>query len=141
MGKKILYKTGDKINKLTFIKEINSNRQPNGKSVRKGLFKCNCGIEKEIELVSVRNNRTISCGCYHKEISKKTKNKKHGKSKTITYTSWSKMKYRCSNPNNKFYYQRGIRVCQRWINSFEKDRKSTRLNSSHSSVSRMPSSA
>ncbi len=42
-------------------------------------------------------------------------------------------------------YDRGINVCHttiyRWVQEYSKDRKSTRLNSSHSDSSRMPSSA
>ncbi len=38
------------------------------------------------------------------------------------YSRWCAMKSRCSNPNNHFYKHyggRGIKVCKRWINSFE----------------------
>jgi len=35
-----------------------------------------------------------------------------------TYKTWRSMKYRCSNPKNVYYYQKGIRVCDRWLNSF-----------------------
>lgn len=39
-----------------------------------------------------------------------------------TYQCWSDMKHRCSNKNNhayKDYGQRGIGVCDRWLNSYE----------------------
>jgi len=36
-----------------------------------------------------------------------------------TYKSWRAMKYRCSNPKNIYYHQLGIKVCDRWINSFQ----------------------
>jgi hypothetical protein len=39
-----------------------------------------------------------------------------------TYLSWQTMKARCGNPNNpkyKYYGGRGIRVCERWLNSFK----------------------
>ena len=42
-------------------------------------------------------------------------------SKSPTYTSWRNMRQRCSNPsdtNYKYYGARGIRVCDRWQNSF-----------------------
>jgi hypothetical protein len=38
------------------------------------------------------------------------------------YTIWTQMKQRCYNSNNnayKYYGGRGIKVCQRWLDSFE----------------------
>jgi len=49
-------------------------------------------------------------------------NTKHGhwigNKQSSTYKSWRSMKYRCSNTKNKHYYQKGIKVCERWLNSF-----------------------
>lgn len=39
-----------------------------------------------------------------------------------TYIKWQGMKTRCCNPNNskfKYYGARGIKVCDRWLDSFE----------------------
>ena len=53
-------------------------------------------------------------------------NYKHGQSKkgnvTPEYIAWRHMKNRCENPKDpgyKWYGGRGIRVCERWRNSFE----------------------
>lgn len=49
--------------------------------------------------------------------------KTHNKSNTKLYRVWNSMKQRCSNPNDKFYYcygERGIKVCNDWLNDFEK---------------------
>lgn len=50
----------------------------------------------------------------------------HGQSKrdnkTAEYSTWLAMKQRCSNPKNPGYSGyggRGIKVCERWMNSFE----------------------
>lgn len=46
---------------------------------------------------------------------------KHGKRHTTEYNSWCGMRYRCYNKNNpkyKLYGERGISVCDRWVNSF-----------------------
>lgn len=46
---------------------------------------------------------------------------KHGKEGTREYRIWCVMKSRCTNPNMEFYDiygGRGIKVCDRWLNSF-----------------------
>jgi len=45
----------------------------------------------------------------------------HGLSNTVEYKAWKRMKNRCYNKNDNRYHDwggRGIRVCDRWINSF-----------------------
>ena len=47
---------------------------------------------------------------------------KINKSETPEYTSWESMKQRCNNPNHrgyKLYGGRGIKVCDRCLNSFQ----------------------
>ncbi len=49
-------------------------------------------------------------------------NKTHGMAGTPIYGIWSKMKGRCTNPNDAAYEnygERGIKVCDEWENSFE----------------------
>ncbi len=46
----------------------------------------------------------------------------HGKSKTLEYKAWRRIKIRCYNTNCKDYKDyggRGITVCDRWRHSFE----------------------
>jgi hypothetical protein len=46
----------------------------------------------------------------------------HGLTKTTEYKTWLELRGRCINPNNqryKDYGGRGIKVCDRWLNSFE----------------------
>lgn len=45
----------------------------------------------------------------------------HGLKKTPEYNSWVAMKGRCYNNNDSHYHRyggRGIKVCDRWLNSF-----------------------
>ena len=47
---------------------------------------------------------------------------KHGKTETAEYRTWTKIKERCYNANSdrfKDYGGRGIKVCDRWLHSFE----------------------
>ena len=49
-------------------------------------------------------------------------NKKHGLSTSKTYKAWADMKDRCSNPvtnEYKYYGAIGVKVCTRWLESFE----------------------
>jgi len=49
-------------------------------------------------------------------------NYKHGGWKTKEYNIWNAMRQRCTNPNSqkwKHYGEKGIKVCDRWMNSFE----------------------
>lgn len=49
-------------------------------------------------------------------------NLKHGMGGTPTYLAWINMRVRCSNPKQEgyqYYGGRGIRVCERWQQSFE----------------------
>ena len=48
-------------------------------------------------------------------------NYKHKMSYTKTYKRWIAMKQRCYNPNHNAYNNyggRGIKICERWLNSF-----------------------
>lgn len=86
---------------------------------------CDCGKESSVYSYSLLSGNTKSCGCYHKEITKKS-NTTHGQSSAITitleYTAWVHVIGRCYNKNNPDYERyggRGITVCDRWLNSFE----------------------
>lgn len=86
---------------------------------------CECGNIVKVLGVSLRGFQTTSCGCIHKKnIS--IQQTKHGHTKngkvSSVYRSWSHMLNRCNNPKNHDYYNygaRGIKVCDRWLNSFE----------------------
>lgn len=123
MGKMIEIKQGEKYNRLTFIKEVEPYIRKNGGKIRKGQFKCDCGIIKNYKITNIILNYTLSCGCYHKELMKNLKsNTKHNKTLTPEYNTWRAMKQRCfcsKSINYQHYGGRGITVCDRWKKSFE----------------------
>ncbi len=47
--------------------------------------------------------------------------KRHGKTDTKVHRTWISMKHRClpTRSHHQDYFDRGIRVCDRWHNSFE----------------------
>jgi hypothetical protein len=115
---KFLDITGQKYGRLTALYRV-ENPKKNGSIF---LFECECGIKKEIRLMSVKTGRSKSCGCLQKELAA---NKKitHGNYKYSGYRSWLAMIYRCTDPKSKdwkYYGGRGIKVCDRWldINNF-----------------------
>jgi hypothetical protein len=80
------------------------------------LCACDCGGEIITKGSSLKSNHTKSCGCLAKEAFK-TSCLTHGKCKSLEYSRWLSMKARCVEHKN--YALRGIKVCDRWLNSFE----------------------
>tara|TARA_R110000868_G_scaffold200144_1_gene447363 strand:- start:1519 stop:2022 length:504 start_codon:yes stop_codon:yes gene_type:complete len=122
---KINIQPGLKINRLTYIKELEPNIQPSGKIKRKILCKCECGNETNVILYSFLSGKTKSCSCYRNEFLQTHNESRIYKDKsgaTTEYTAWCSMKQRCYNPNVERYNcygGRGIRICDRWLHSFQ----------------------
>ena len=82
---------------------------------RTWLCKCDCGKTKIIRAHSLLSGNTKSCGCNKGWV-------KHHMSYTPLHKLWRAMKRRCYNHNDigyKNYGGREIKVCDRWLNSFE----------------------
>lgn len=85
---------------------------------------CDCGNETIVTTSHLKSGHTTSCGCIKKSGQKGKAGwfkKKHGLRHTRLYTIWTGMKDRCNNPKNpkaKYYYDRGIFVCEQWQNDF-----------------------
>lgn len=123
MGK-LQIKTGERYNKLKIIEEVSGYKQPSGQVKRQFKCICDCGNKVIVRLSHLRSSITKSCGCWKLSVTsdRGKKNKTHGLSKSRTYKSWRMLKERCNNPKTKgyeYYGGRGIRVCDRWLNSFE----------------------
>lgn len=65
------YIEGEKINRLTAVKDLGLLHYASGKSRGRCIkVRCDCGGEKVITLSRFKSGKTISCGCYQKEIAK-----------------------------------------------------------------------
>jgi len=108
---------GSKMNMLTLLRE----------GERRGKYKkrtvvclCECGDEVEISLDQWTRKRSVSCGCYQRNIMKERAT--HSLSKSAEYKVWQGMKGRCHNPNHADYYNygaRGVTVSDEWKEIFE----------------------
>jgi len=82
---------------------------------------CECGNIKIIRSTSLVKGDTLSCGCFMRE-QVSCSNKTHGLTKTPEYKAWISIKSRCYASKTDSYMRyggRGIRVCKRWLHSFE----------------------
>jgi hypothetical protein len=101
----------------TIVREL----PPADRGRRRALAQCACGTVREVGLCDVLNGKSRSCGCLKRDL-RIAKNLTHGQSKSSEYGIWNNMIQRCGNPNNTKYADyggRGIRVCARWLASFE----------------------
>lgn len=85
------------------------------------LCLCECGETKLINGAALKNGAIKSCGCLHTEVI--TIHGAAGKGKTThEYNTWRAMISRCTHPTSRSYSRhggRGIKVCERWMDSFE----------------------
>lgn len=83
---------------------------------------CDCGEKCRVSSNSLSSGNTTSCGCRKRAVIGE-RSMTHGESKSPEYRSWCAMKARCLTPTDRAfsdYGGRGITVCERWAESFEK---------------------
>lgn len=108
---------GKKYGKRTILQFIN--RTDKGIAIFEVI--CDCGKKDKIEICRLRKGRLLQC-CKCKKDNHKGKPIRHGMTETPTYSTWLNMKQRCYNPKIESYHcygGRGIKICDRWINSFD----------------------
>ena len=84
------------------------------------LCQCQCGNQVIIRATHLRNGRNQCYECF--KIQRISNLTTHGLTHKKEYQVWLTMKMRCHNPKRpqyKWYGSRGIKVCDRWLNSFE----------------------
>ena len=115
MGRKAIDITGQRFGRLTAIKFI---IKPKQKSL--WLCRCDCGNYKEVSYSALVSGHTMSCGCLHSELlaDRNKETSTHNLTCHPIYRRWSGMKSRCYNKKIKEYKnygERGIIVCQEWL--------------------------
>jgi hypothetical protein len=108
--------TGKTFGRLTAIAPVG--KSPGGHI--KWLCICDCGTESVAEAGNLKR-RTRSCGCLGTEMSSK-RNTTHGMAGRPEYNSWASLRSRClskTDPGYSYYGGRGIKICDRWVDSFE----------------------
>lgn len=109
---------------LVLEKDSEMYHSPSGRTATKWICKCDCGVVKSVLQTRLRSGKSTSCGCKQVERMRRlgTDKRTHGMSKHPVYMVWKTMKARCLNPNDEKYPAyggRGIKVCDRWLESFE----------------------
>lgn len=92
----------------------------NGRPTRFARASCACGTELIVRVNSLRQDKTLSCGCHRKEVTG-DRARSHGMSQTRLYKIWKNMRQRCTNSKNDaypYYGGRGISIFPQW-NKFE----------------------
>lgn len=114
---------GDRFGRLTVVEYCGIERIF---SKRQRMWKCKCDCGKTIYTTTGRLNYGLkSCGCLSVEKrveASKVACTKHGMTDSKEYHVWCGLRQRCYNSNNakyKNYGARGIKVCERWLHSFE----------------------
>jgi hypothetical protein len=89
------------------------------------LCRCDCGAEATVAGCHLRTGISTNCGCIRRgKIA--ARNLRHGEGRrggqSREFRIWCGMRDRCERETSEGwqrYGQRGIRVCQRWLDSFE----------------------
>lgn len=109
--------TGMNFSRLTVLRRSENNTNQ-GKP--KWVCECECGNITEVGGYELKSGNTKSCGCLDRE-SARERMFVHGMKHSKLYYIWSNMKDRCYREGNRRYSrygQRGIKVCDEWLNDF-----------------------
>ncbi len=104
---------GQRFHRLTALRVVGTKRR-----TFLWLCRCDCGRETTVVTNQLTSGKTTSCGCQQR-----TAALRHGGCYDPEYRIWVAMRVRCDSrraekhPNHA---GRGIRVCERWLGSYER---------------------
>lgn len=118
---KVMVTVGDVFGHLTLVSHFKNTRWN---------CKCICGNTVVVQQSKLLKGNNKSCGCKQFTSTRLgdaarthgRANSRIGGYKDRTYGIWQAMRQRCSNPKHICYHRyggRGIKVCDRWNDSFE----------------------
>lgn len=113
-------RVGDVYGELT-VKQLYSRSCRIGNKKTLWTCECSCGNISNYSASNLVTGNSTCCLECRPEKQVVHGNSRRGKD-SLTYRSWQHMKDRCLNPNTdmwKYYGGRGIKVCDRWSESFE----------------------
>jgi hypothetical protein len=115
------YKAGAKYGKVTILEVYPYIKGDGG--TRRGLVCCECSPEKHyvMNVYNLGTGHTKSCGCLQEENAGRYQTT-HGKTGTKIYNTYIGILSRCNKESSTSYPNyggRGIKVCDRWLESFE----------------------
>lgn len=131
---KLINLVGKKVGRLLVINRIAGG---NGNPYWNCL--CDCGKHVPVRGDHLRSQKILSCGCYFREHMSQMMTK-HGLSNTRAYRIWRDMISRCHNenyPERHLYGGRGIKVCDKWKQSFEAFIKDMGIPEDHLTIDRI----
>lgn len=114
---RLLVNPGDQFGAFTALEPRPSDPKS---GLQRYLFRCSCGVEKDLRVRDVVRGMTKSCGCSRRGSG--NGKFRHGHSGTPEYFTWRAMIARCSDPDDEGYPNyggRGIKVCERWSSSVD----------------------
>lgn len=116
---------GHRFGRLLVVGEAEPVGESSGRKRIRWACHCDCGREVIVRGSDLQTGRTQSCGCLHAERTVEARHvhghasAKNGRSPE--YNSWASMIARCESISNRAWHHyggRGVRVCERWRNSF-----------------------
>lgn len=136
MGIETVFSPGDKYGQLTIV-SVGDKTKYGGHHSYKCFCKCDCGGELHTYTRALRMGVVKCCLNTEHYSGKNNPMFKNGKTNTKEYRTWLSIKERCYNPKNKSYHsygQKGITMCETFLNSFDKflEEVGTCPSSSHS---------